>query len=260
MLRYSASIAAFLGSALLVSAPAQAQTYVAGGGGFTLKGDSDNAGALTRDFATGDGVAVPAGTVLASGTDIAWTSEFDTGLFLSGAVGYRFNENFRLEFEISYDSSDVDGHADVTAGGGAIGGADAAVLITGAAPLGATVADLVADGQGDVVTTAYAVNGFYDIPLEGSDFTLYVGGGLGLAEVAVDFSPSGVTVIDDDEMVGLFQVMAGASYPVSEGLDAYGGYRYRATEDVDTDAALFPTSLTIENSSHVFEFGLRYSF
>jgi opacity protein-like surface antigen len=259
MLRYTVAFSA-LASVLAISAPAAAQTYVSGSAGLLLKGDSDNAGALTRDFTTGDGVAVPAGTVLAEGTDIAWTTEFENGLFLAGAAGYRLNENLRFEFEISYDSTDVDSHADVTAGGGPIGAADAAVLITGSAPLGVTVADLVADGQGEVTTTGYAINAFYDLPLEGTDFTLYGGLGLGLAEVSVEYIPSGVAVINDDEMVGLFQIMAGASYPLGENLEGFGGYRYRVTEDAETEASLFPTTLDIENQSHVFELGVRLSF
>lgn len=246
--------------ALITAAGASAQSYVSGSAGFSLLKDSDNVGALTREFTTGDGVAVPAGTVLASGTEIGWSTEFDNGLFLAGAYGYRFSEKLRGEFEISYVSNDVDGHADVTAGGGALGGADAAALITGSAPLGVTIADLVADGQGDVTTTAYALNLYYDFDFDDAPLDFYAGAGVGLADVSVDFSPSGVVIIDDSETVSLFQLMFGASFPLSDKTEAFGGYRYRMTGDVGTDSSLFPTSLDIENNSHVLEAGIRFHF
>lgn len=243
-----------------LSSPAVAQSYVSGSVGANMQTDSDNSGAFSRDFATGDGVAVPPGTVLPSRTDVGWTTEFDTGLFVSAAYGYRLNDMFRVEAELSYQSADVDTHVDVQAGGGALGAADAAVLITGSAPLGVTVADLVADGQGELTSTGLALNGYYDLPIEGTPFALYAGAGLGLAEVKVEYAPSGVGIVDDTEMSGFVQAMAGGSYAISESTAFYAGYRYRAFEDAETDSALIPASLDVENTSHILELGVRYSF
>lgn len=243
-----------------LSAPAAAQQYVSGSVGVTMQTDSDNSGAFSRDFVTGDGVAVPAGVVLPSGTDVGWTTEFDTGLFVSAAYGYRLNEMFRVEAELSYQSADVDTHTDVQAGGSALGAADAAVLITGSAPLGVTVADLVADGQGELTSTGLAINGYYDLPIENSPFALYAGAGLGLAEVNVEYAPSGVGIVDDTEMSAFFQAMAGGSYAISDSTAFYGGYRYRVYEDAETDSALIPAGLDVENASHILELGVRYSF
>jgi len=114
-----------------LSAPAAAQQYVSGSVGLNMQTDSDNEGAFSRDFVTGDGVAVPPGAVLPAGTGVGWTTEFDSGLFVSAAYGYRLNEMFRVEAELSYQGADVDTHTDVQAGGSALGAADAAVLITG---------------------------------------------------------------------------------------------------------------------------------
>ena len=111
--------AAFLAAGL--SAAAGAQQYVSGSAGFNFQTDSDNSGAFSRGFVTGDGVAVPPGTTLPEGTSVGWTTEFDTGLFLSAAYGWRLNDVFRVEGEISYTSADVDTHKGVTAGGNALG-------------------------------------------------------------------------------------------------------------------------------------------
>lgn len=251
--------------ALGFTGQAAAQQYVSGSAGFALQSDSNNSGALTRDFVTGDGVAIPAGTALASGTDVAWNTEFETGYFLSGAYGIRLNEYFRVEGEIAYSSNDVDTHTGVTVGGGDIGAADAAVLITGSAPLGATVADVVADGQGDIKTLSFAVNGYYDVLLseagfDGKPVMGYIGAGLGVAEVEVEYSPSNVGIVSDTESALLYQFMAGVSMPLDDATEIFGGYRYRATEDVDVDSSLFPATLDVENQSNIFEVGIRYSF
>ncbi len=247
-------------AAALFAGSASAQQYVSGSAGFNFQADSDNSGAFTRDFVTGDGVAVPAGVTLPSGTDVGWTTEFDTGLFVSGAYGLRLNDVFRVEGEISYTSADVDTHTGVTAGGSELGAADAAVLITGSAPLGATVEDVVADGQGEITSLGFAVNGYYDFTTADLPVDFYVGGGLGVAEVKVDYSPSGVGIVDDTEMVGFYQLMAGASYPVAEGVELFGGYRFRQSSDAEVDSTLIPATLDIENSSNILEFGVRYSF
>jgi len=251
--------AALLAGAALAT-PAMAQSYVSASAGFNLQVDSDNSGAFSRDFETGDGVAVPPGAILPAGTDVGWTTEFENGLFVSTAYGYRISETLRVEAELSYQGADVDTHTDVQAGGGALGAVDAAVLITGAAPLGVTVADLVADGQGEVSATGFAINGYYDLTFDDSPFALYAGLGLGLAELDVEYAPSGVSIIDDTEMVGFVQLMAGGSYAVSETTTFYGGYRYRAFGDAETDSTLIPAGLDVETMSHILEAGVRFSF
>lgn len=254
----AATTAAVLAAGL--SGAATAQQYVSGSAGFNFQTDSDNAGAFSSDFITGDGVAVAPGTTLPAGTSLGWTTEFDTGLFLSAAYGWRLNDVFRVEGEISYTSADVDTHTDVTAGGAALGAADAAVLLTGSAPLGVSVADLVADGQGEISTVGYAINGYYDFAIQNTPFTAYVGGGVGVAEIDVEYSPSATPIISDKEMVGFYQLMAGASYAVSDNTELYTGYRWRQSGDAETESSLVPATLDIENASHIIEAGVRYSF
>lgn len=246
--------------ALTAGAASAQETYVSGSAGFNFQTDSDNAGAFTRDFVTGAGGAIPAGTTLPQGASVGWTTEFDTGLFLSAAYGLRFQDQFRVEGEISYTSADIDTHGGVTVGGDAIGGADAAVLITGSAPLGVSVSDLVADGQGDVTSVGYALNGYYDFPVRDTAFTAYIGAGAGVAEVEVDYSPSGTQIVSDTEMVGFYQLMGGGSYALSDDTEFYAGYRWRQSEDAQTNSTLIPSTLDVENASHILEAGVRYTF
>jgi len=254
------AVAAVLAAGLSGAAAAQKNgPYISGSLGFAQQGDSDNSGAFDSAFTTGDGVAVPPGTVLDAGTSLGWTTEFDGALFASAAYGWRLNQ-FRLEGELSYSKNDVDTHVGVEAGGGALGAADAAVLITGAEPLGITVADLVADGQGDITNIAFAFNGFYDFRFPDSPVSLYVGAGAGFADVAVVYEPSATSIIDADETEFFYQFMVGGGYALTERTELFGGYRYRATDDISAESTLLPATLDIENTQNVFELGVRFSF
>lgn len=246
---------------VVATAPALAQQqYVSASAGFNFQSDSDNSGAFTSDFVTGDGVAVPAGTTLPAGTSLAWTTEFDEGLFLSAAYGRYLTDAVRVEAELSYTTADVDTHTGVTAGGGALGAADAAVLITGSAPLGVTVADLVADGQGDITSLGLAANVYYDIALGEGPVSAYIGGGVGIADVDVEFTPSAVEVLSDSATVGFYQIMFGGAYELSETTSLFAGYRWRQSGDAELDTALVPAELDIENASQILEFGVRFGF
>ena len=154
----------------------------------------------------------------------------------------------------------MDTHEGVHAGGAALGAADAAVLITGAAPLGVTVADLVADGQGEATSLGLAANIYYDFALDGAPFDLYAGAGLGLADVEIEYSPSDVVIIDDSQTAAFLQVMLGGAVPISENTDLFGGYRYRAFNDIEVQSVLVPADLDIEYANHILEFGVRVSF
>jgi len=254
------ALAAVLAVGMTGAAAAQKNgPYISGSLGFAQQRDSDNAGAFDDPFTTGDGVAVPAGTVLPAGTSIGWTTEFDSGLFASAAYGWRLNQ-FRLEGELSYSKNDVDTHTGVTVGGDPLGAADAAVLITGADPLGVTVADLVADGQGEIQNIAFAFNGYYDLYLPDSPFSLYAGAGVGFADVAVVYEPSATSIIDADETELFYQFMAGGAFAVSDKTQLYAGYRYRVTDDISAESTLLPATLDIENTQNVIEAGIRWTF
>lgn len=235
------------------------ENYVSLSAGASLLQDSDNSGALTRNFTTGAGTTIPAGTVLPSGTSLGWTTEFDTGYSASAAIGRRFGDSWRGEIEIGYQSNDVDRHSGVRVGGGLIDAQDAGVLITGSPNLGVTVGALVDDGRGSVATTFLMGNVYYDLPAWGS-ITPYVGAGLGVGMVEVDYSPSGVSIIDDDATVVAYQAVFGATLGLNEQMSLFAQYRYRATGDVETDSALLPAQLDIENGSSTLEGGLRIRF
>ena len=112
--------------AALLAAPGHAQGfYVSGTVGAAMQSDSDNTGATSADFLTGNGGALPAGTPIASGTPVGWKTEFDNGMSYSAAVGYRYSPSFRGEVQLAMSKADVDTHKNVTLGGGSIDALDA---------------------------------------------------------------------------------------------------------------------------------------
>jgi opacity protein-like surface antigen len=234
--------------------------YVSGSLGYAMQHDSDNAGAFTRDFTTGNIGGALGGATLPAGADVGWTTEFEGGLFAAAAYGWRFDNGFRVEAEVSYDQNDVDTHDGVTAGGIALDDVDAAVLITGADPLGVTVGDLVADGQGDISNFAVAVNAYYDFRMPDSPFSIYGGAGVGVMESDIEFAPSSTGIVEDTETGGFFQLMVGGAYAVSETTEFYAGYRYRQSEDLEVDSSLIPATLEIENKDSIIEAGVRFTF
>lgn len=229
--------------------------YIGGAVSYLFQADSDNSG-TTGAFTAGAGTDLE----VAARTPYSWETEFDDGWGLSGEIGKMFVEGWRLAIELNYTSADVDKHSGVLLGGTDIGSLDAALLVPGSTePLGVSVEQAVADGRGDLSTLGVFFNGYYDFNKEGA-FQPYVGLGIGFVMADVEFKPSGVEIIDDDETVFGFQARAGAAYSITQYTDIYGEYTFRITDDIDVNNSLFPGDLSIENEQHLLSLGLRYRF
>ncbi len=230
--------------------------YVGVSGGIALPEDSSNSGEFEAEVpATPDFGSIPAET------ELAWDTEFDNGFALGGQVGYAFDNGFRVELEGAYSEYDVDTHSNLTVGGAVLDGVDSAVLTRGAAdaanPL---VGDVLADGQGSVSNFGLFGNVFYDLQT-GSGFSPYVGAGIGYQWTDVDYSPSGVAVADDDDGGVAYQLMAGASYAVTDGVELFGQYTYRdRTDDAEVPLTLLPATLEVESAQSLITAGVRVKF
>jgi opacity protein-like surface antigen len=248
----AASVAAVTGAAHAEG------SYVSLSGGVSLLQDSNNEGVFVGPFTTGAGTTIPAGTVLPDGTEVGWTTDFDAGYAISGAVGRDFGP-FRGEIEVAWQKNGIKNHVDVVAGGIALGAEDAGVLVTGSPNLGVSVADLVNDGTGDVGTIFVFANALYDFDT-GGPLKPYIGGGVGVGFVNVDYSPSDVTIIDDKSTEFAWQAMAGIAWEISPTTELFAGYRYRQTKDASVSADLFSADFDIENKTSIVELGVRFVF
>ncbi|MEM9234986.1 MAG: outer membrane beta-barrel protein, partial [Pseudomonadota bacterium] len=96
--------------------------------------------------------------------------------------------------------------------------------------------------------------------VQNSPITPYIGAGIGVGFVDVDYSPSGVGIISDDDTRFAYQAMAGASYAMTEQTALFGEVSYRGTTDVEVTTVLFPGELDIENRGVTAEVGVRFTF
>ena len=250
-------IAALTLAAGLAGTAAAQDWYVSGSIGVAQQSDSDNSGSADA-FTTGnlgDGSTLP----VEAGTPYGWQTEFDSGLSIAGELGARVSPSIRAGVELSYTQADVDTHNGVFLADIDLTDVDAAALAGAPDPLGVSVGDLVADGQGELTTLSVFANAYYDFNT-GGQIQPYVGAGIGFMDVDVEYAPSGVGIIDDGETVLAWQVKAGASFQVSDQWDIFGEYTYRQSDDIETENSLFPGTLDIENQQNVFAIGARYTF
>ena len=233
--------------------------YVSGTLGVNNQQNSDNSGQFTRPFfVTGTGTALD-GTNLGEGAEVGWETDFDDGYTIGAAYGRDYGM-FRLEGELAYASNDVEAHRMVEAAGMSIDAVDAAVLMQGQeTPLGTNVAQVVADGQGDIRTTYLLANAYVDFE-NNTRLTPYVGAGLGAGFVDVEYSPSGVDITSDGDTAFAYQVVGGLDFALNESSSLLTNIRYRGTSDVTVEVDLFPADLDVENSSYVLEAGYRHTF
>jgi len=166
----------------------------------------------------------------------------------------------RLEIEYHQIGTDVDKHKGVNAAGIDLSLIDAGVLVAGTtSDLGVSVAGLVANGQGEIETSSLMINALYDFDL-GSNWTPYVGVGIGWIETDVTFSPSNVGVLRDSDEDFSYQLLAGLSYAISESVSVFLNYRYLDGGEASLDASLLPANFKLENVSQTFDLGIRFSF
>jgi opacity protein-like surface antigen len=162
---------------------------------------------------------------------------------ITGAVGYAFNNGFRVDAEYGYHAPDFD-------------------KLTGHI-LGFPVEFSGTDGAHLAVNT-FTANGYYDIAT-GTRLTPFVGGGLGLGYIHADATGPNI-LSDDDAVVLAYQATAGASYALNDHFALTASYRYLGTTE-----GTFKTTITdgvnsvtgdakASYSANVLRAGVRYTF
>ena len=289
--------AAFFAAA---AAPASAQDvglYLGISGGVTIPSDIDSGDAvLGQDLALGDGRVfgvtsdgvidptdvisgmVEDGTVVPAGEGVDFETSLNSGLFINGQIGYRHTSGLRGELELAFDTQsfgDVGGR--LALGGLDLTNEDILVLFgdtgdranNGGQGLGVTVGQFFQNARGSLSGFALFANGYYDF-LNSSDFTPYVGAGIGVGTTSVDIQPAinaaSFTLLDESDSGLVYQVMAGVSYYFSDFTDVYAGVRYRDAGSVnigsnDPSDTRFPgTEFEFDTDRVLLEVGFRYTF
>ncbi len=186
---------------------------------------------------------------------------FDFGRFANLAAGYAFGNALRVEAEVSYLQHDVDVFRSFSLDNQDL---EEEGLLQFAMPqgegFGVDVSGSVAEGRGTVETKATFANGFYDMPFGGRNLSPYLGAGVGMAQVRVDYRAETPTPMQMDDTVLAFQVMAGASYQLGREIDVVFGARYRGMGEASVSQELLPPAFSLEGEGFVGEFGLRRDF
>ncbi|MCG3267361.1 outer membrane protein [Yoonia sp. I 8.24] len=171
---------------------------------------------------------------------------FDPSALVRLGAGYNISELFRVEVEVSYRRLAIgDEFERVSAG-------------------------FLLDSDGEAATTTFMLNGLYDIDLPTSTFDLYVGGGLGMASVDVDFRrgpdglPPGFQLIEGSFTAPAAQLRLGAERELANGMRVFADYTYLYVTETEFDG--YNDGLgDVEQifsplDSHEIAIGVRYGF
>ncbi len=243
----------------LMSSKAFADYYLAGSLGINAQDDIDTDGEFVSDFVTGEVTGVSPPLTIPSGENVNWATKVDDGSAYSLVLGWKL-QGFRLELEYASSDADVVRHEGVSAAGIDLSAIDAGILLSGnVGDLGVSVSDLVADGRGEIETSSFYVNAFYDFNLN-SSLVPFVGVGLGRADTDVVYRPSDVEVINGGDSDLAYQVIGGVAYEFNEALAITASLRYRDSGVAVINSPLLNADFNLANESMAYDIGLRYSF
>jgi opacity protein-like surface antigen len=162
------------------------------------------------------------------------SQSLDAGYLIGAAFGVSFNDTVRAEIEVSHNHLGANSHS--TNG-------------------------FVNDGFNSNVSSTYLLGNVWLDWKNGSAFTPYIGGGVGVAFVNFDQFNAGGHGYADGNSVLAYQLGAGVNFALSEQLSLDVGYRYKATANFNVHDG--DGSADFNNAhlgSHNFQVGLTYKF
>ena len=153
--------------------------------------------------------------------------DFDDGLAILGEIGYRWENNWRLELELGSRHNDVD-----------------CFSVNGAA---CSLTEL-----SDVSQFSQMVNLIHDIDItERTAFSV----GIGLGGNFID--ADGVGLTDDDDYSFAAQAIFQLSHELSDRIDLVLSYRFMTSDDPEFRHNIYQT-MEMETESHTVSVGLRF--
>ncbi len=153
--------------------------------------------------------------------------DFDDGLAILGEIGYRWDNNWRLELELGSRHNDVD-----------------CFSVNGAPCIKTALSDISQFSQ--------MVNLIHDIDIS-ERTALSVGIGLGGNFVDAD----GVGLTQDDDYVFAAQAIFQLSHELTDGIDLVLSYRFMTSDDPEFRHFTYKT-MEMETETHTVSVGLRF--
>lgn len=173
---------------------------------------------------------------------------FDASPLARVAVGYAYNYTLRAEVELSFRRLAFQDDSNIG--------------------LPAPFDILDADADSTINITALMVNGLYDFDLPSSDYTIYVGAGLGMASVEVDLTDGpdnqNFVITQGDYTALAGQLRLGVERGMANGVTPFADYTYFHVQEREYTGANglggnVPQSFG-QIQSHELAIGVRYAF
>lgn len=199
--------------------------------------------------------SAPYGNNIAVDNDFPGAFDNDGSAVGAIGLGYRFNDNLRLEGRLGYRSSDFN---DTHYGTGARNGEEYTL-------------------NGDISSTTFTIEGFYDFP-NSTAFTPYVKAGIGVSrnKYSAKLGGAGVAAFDafDGTTDGYYDNYAdgkstefswnvgfGGSYEMSKTTTLFAEYQYAQFGNVQTGQDSFTDGFKVDDAAaHEVMMGLRINF
>lgn len=213
-------------------------------------------GSASLGYSTSASDSEPYGNNIAVDADFPAKFDNDTATVGSIGLGYRLNENVRVEGRLAYRKNEFN---ETQYGTGARNGHDYVL-------------------NGELSSKTFTLEGFYDFP-NATALTPYVKAGLGVSKneysarlggnyVAANFDRFDGTVdgyydnyADGDSTEFSYTVGFGGSYDVSPRVALYGEYQYITFGDVKTGQDSFTDGFKVDDASaHELMAGVRVNF
>jgi len=191
------------------------------------------------------GIAMPVSARLtdSTDTDTVFKLPFDNSVMLTGAIGLRGGQ-YRSELEIAYQKNDL---KDNLTNAIIVAPANPGVDITG--------------NTGDMKVLAGMVNAYFDFNTANPQFSPYITGGIGMANVdwasRIDYDDGvdqGSFIINNDDTAFAFQLGTGVGISITESVILDLRYRYFSVPSVEFE------TIKTRVKSHNFSGGLRVFF
>lgn len=188
------------------------------------------------------------------------STRFFQGLYLSGAVGAHTTEDSHLsDSGIDLDNDTDAGLAGLVGIGLKLGATNWRVEVETSYRESDVDAISGSSGNGDVDALAFVGNVFYDIGLN-EKLDLYLGGGLGLADVDYSsVSPVSTATLNENDMGWAWQLGAGAAFAMNDRLKLTLDYRFLNIEDLDYATSTNIGEVDAEYRDHALFVGLRFA-
>jgi outer membrane protein W len=134
-------------------------------------------------------------------------NENDSGFLAGGAVGYHYSDNLSAELAWDYITNDATNR----------------------------FSDGTNFNDGDFSSSIFFLNGRYAFdPVIQTKFLPYLGAGVGyVQEIDMDLNTGGIETSYSKSGEFAYQLMAGASYPVTESIDLDAGVRYVRVDSIN---------------------------